>query len=621
VIANSCTSVCVRWADGAVEENIGSLRLCPRPHISAHDFLPHDFVARSDGGSFALPAQEETPLYTSAPEETNEDLNISDYGYPAETQEEMVVSGEILPMEAVAMPQVNMPLGVVTSVNLQARTAVVQWTSSAVPGSEPVETEEVSVFELTDHPSVDVRLGDAVLVPHTQDSHWAGRVSALRFDGGARVELLDGTSQWLDVRTLVVVDDGEISHMADDEEASQSGSEETRSNATLSDISAEASTSGGSCDFAKDRSPSFCSCRDENDSTLPADEEEAEEEVLLGRGGQGAIRLTEALDEVSSDRSEGSSLSCRRPMPDAVQGSHPGFAAASSYSAETSACLASGGSSSSSSSPFGPSGGPCAFDMCDEDVEPSDHFFLASAPAGSRHFMAAVRRELAVLRKGLDGSQRDSSAPILVRTFSSRSDLFRCMVVGPPDTPYALVPFFFDVALPAEYPREPPLVHFFANYVGHERLNPNLYVDGKVCLSLLGTWSGPAWDSQQSTMLQVLVSLQGLVLVEEPYFNEPGHECDVGTEQGRQSSALYNEHARLLSLRAALNCALSPPKGFEEIVKNYFECVGPRLLQECEEALCEPRASKSSEGFRKVLAKSVLPRLRDRWGSHSDSTQ
>jgi len=189
------------------------------------------------------------------------------------------------------------------------------------------------------------------------------------------------------------------------------------------------------------------------------------------------------------------------------------------------------------------------------------------------------------------------------------------MVVGPPETPYEHVPFFFDLALPAEYPREPPLTHFHAHFVGNERLNPNLYVDGKVCLSLLGTWSGPAWDPQRSTLLQVLVSLQGLVLVEEPYYNEPGHECDAGTEQGKQSSALYNEHARLLALRAALSVAQNPPCGFCEIVASYFARFGPKLVDQCEQALQGPKASHSSEGFRQVLAKSLLPRLRERWGS------
>lgn len=45
------------------------------------------------------------------------------------------------------------------------------------------------------------------------------------------------------------------------------------------------------------------------------------------------------------------------------------------------------------------------------------------------------------------------------------------------------------------------------------RFNPNLYNCGKVCLSLLGTWSGPGWDPKTSTLLQVLISIQSLIMV------------------------------------------------------------------------------------------------------------
>lgn len=51
--------------------------------------------------------------------------------------------------------------------------------------------------------------------------------------------------------------------------------------------------------------------------------------------------------------------------------------------------------------------------------------------------------------------------------------------------------------------------------------------DGKVCLSLLGTWDGDrgeSWNAQTSTLLQVLVSIQSLILVPQPWFNEVG--CD-----------------------------------------------------------------------------------------------
>ena len=55
-------------------------------------------------------------------------------------------------------------------------------------------------------------------------------------------------------------------------------------------------------------------------------------------------------------------------------------------------------------------------------------------------------------------------------------------------------------------------VFFHSN--GHG-MNPNLQLDGNVCLSLLGTWSGESserWLAKKSSLLQIIVSLQGLVL-------------------------------------------------------------------------------------------------------------
>lgn len=65
-----------------------------------------------------------------------------------------------------------------------------------------------------------------------------------------------------------------------------------------------------------------------------------------------------------------------------------------------------------------------------------------------------------------------------------------------------------------------------------------------MCLSLLGTWSGAqgeSWNEKTSTILQVLVSIQSLILVAEPYFNEPGYESSMGTDHGREQSDKYNK--------------------------------------------------------------------------------
>ena len=54
------------------------------------------------------------------------------------------------------------------------------------------------------------------------------------------------------------------------------------------------------------------------------------------------------------------------------------------------------------------------------------------------------------------------------------------------------------------------------------RFNPNLYEEGKVCLSIIGTWSGPKWSSVQ-TLKSLLLSIQSL-LDEYPIINEPSYE-------------------------------------------------------------------------------------------------
>lgn len=98
---------------------------------------------------------------------------------------------------------------------------------------------------------------------------------------------------------------------------------------------------------------------------------------------------------------------------------------------------------------------------------------------------------------------------------------------------------------------------------GGLHLNPNLYVCRKVCLSLLNTWSGSEdemWDPDNSTMLQVLVSIQALVLNAKPYFNEPGYAGTTNTPHGEKQSLSYNEDTFLLSCRTMLYSLRNPPK-------------------------------------------------------------
>ena len=98
---------------------------------------------------------------------------------------------------------------------------------------------------------------------------------------------------------------------------------------------------------------------------------------------------------------------------------------------------------------------------------------------------------------------------------------------------------------------------------GGLRVNPNLYESGKVCLSLLNTWTGTgseAWNSGSSTILQVLLSLQALVLNEKPYFNEAGYDKQIGRADGEKNSVSYNENAFLVTCKSMLYLLRKPPK-------------------------------------------------------------
>lgn len=118
------------------------------------------------------------------------------------------------------------------------------------------------------------------------------------------------------------------------------------------------------------------------------------------------------------------------------------------------------------------------------------------------------------------------------------------MITGPDGSPYANGCSMFDISLPSDYPQTAPKVQFLTTDGGRIRFNPNLYNCVKVCLSLLGTWQGPGWISGESTLLQVLISIQSLILVPDPYFNEPGWEPSRGTPRGEAASKNYNSNIR-----------------------------------------------------------------------------
>jgi ubiquitin-conjugating enzyme E2 O len=174
---------------------------------------------------------------------------------------------------------------------------------------------------------------------------------------------------------------------------------------------------------------------------------------------------------------------------------------------------------------------------------------------------------------------------IFVRTWESRLDLLRVLIIGPNDTPYEYAPFVIDFHIPSTYPQTPPEAFFHSWTNGNGPVNPNLYEDGKICLSLLGTWHtderNESWSPAKSTLLQVLVSIMGLVLVKEPYYNEAGYDVHRSAPETKLNSALYTERAYFRArafITHALTNDIAPFKQELEYLYRSRDEDAPRLL-------------------------------------------
>ena len=140
--------------------------------------------------------------------------------------------------------------------------------------------------------------------------------------------------------------------------------------------------------------------------------------------------------------------------------------------------------------------------------------------------------------------------------------------------------------LPETYPKKYPQVQFLTTGYGKVRFNPNLYSCGKVCLSLLGTWQGESW-TENSTMLQLLVSIQSLILIEEPYYNEPGHTTYYNTETGLKNSTNYNKKIEIANIHYPIIDTIKTIKSsypeFEEIVNTHFKLKKEDIIKKSEQ--------------------------------------
>jgi len=169
------------------------------------------------------------------------------------------------------------------------------------------------------------------------------------------------------------------------------------------------------------------------------------------------------------------------------------------------------------------------------------------------------------------------------------------IIFGPKDTIYEDGVYFFEFDFPKTYPFSPPKLTYLTNN-GKTRFNPNLYRNGKVCVSILNTWRGPGWTSCM-TIRTVLITLVSL-FHNKPLLNEPGI-----TEKHHA----FNSYNKIIQYRnldtAILNVLIKKLlpnnfKSFWSLIKRHFERNKTNILKKIDLLIIEePKVKEYKAGI------------------------
>ncbi|KAL9087791.1 MAG: hypothetical protein Q9159_003474 [Coniocarpon cinnabarinum] len=156
---------------------------------------------------------------------------------------------------------------------------------------------------------------------------------------------------------------------------------------------------------------------------------------------------------------------------------------------------------------------------------------------------------------------------------------FVAYVAGTEDSLYRHKFIKLKFEIPENYPLVPPKVTFVQHSGG--RIHPNLYTEGKVCLSILGTWAGEQWS----------------LLDNKPYLHEPG----------QRDNPKYNDYVRYATWQYLLLDYLQyedRPK-LRNFMLQYLQNNGQRILQDFGDQSrqhASPQYFRSNYGGRTIKA-------------------
>lgn len=216
-----------------------------------------------------------------------------------------------------------------------------------------------------------------------------------------------------------------------------------------------------------------------------------------------------------------------------------------------------------------------------------------TADPTSANFKMIMKEIKKTLPKNLYCSLNGS---MFVRFDEANPRFLQALLTGIEDTPYESGCFLFDIYLCDDYPQKPLMIKHITKGApmchannGPGGFSPNLHQSsGKVCLSLLGTWSGPGWEAGKSNVYQVISTIMFMIFgADHPYYMEPSYGGWEGTVQGRTEHERrvidYDEEVIYHNCKyAMLETMKAPYSGFEEVIKAHFKTKKGLILKTIE---------------------------------------
>lgn len=214
------------------------------------------------------------------------------------------------------------------------------------------------------------------------------------------------------------------------------------------------------------------------------------------------------------------------------------------------------------------------------------------------------------LRRDCRALETLNDPDLFVKAYEESTDVISLLIFGATETPYENVAFRFAFFFGKDYPQHPPRGRFFSNCA---RMHPNLYENGKICLSLLGTWSGSGLEnwSEAATLQQLFLSLQALLINEkEPYYLEAGFEELRDKPETKPQSKLYSERATLLGYQSIITTLSSIPQEFSAEITAYYRLHADDIIERARKQMNDPVAMGLSQGFAETM-RDLFPSLEE----------